>query len=179
LYLFAALAAAMALLASSFLDTRYQGFIVVAFCGVALIGIRQLRYSEFNIAGRLLFRGEFHRTVNVRLKIESVAAALDGASTEEEWWAALIQSAATLNLSAVRWTGPHGTREDRKPGAETGWSFRLPLSDSDAIELEGSATSPVGSFDLIGLGEAVQRTFRAKLASWRPLEAEKVSPVLP
>ena len=179
LYLFAALAAATALLASSFLETRYQGFIVAAFCGVALIGIRQLRYAEFGVASRLLFRGEFHRTVNVRLQVESVAAALEGASTEQEWWAALIQGTAALNLSAVRWTGPHGTRENRKPGAEAGWSFSLRLSESDAIQLEGSVTSPAGSFDLIGLGEAVQRTFRAKLPGWRPLEAEKALPVLP
>jgi UDP-GlcNAc:undecaprenyl-phosphate GlcNAc-1-phosphate transferase len=179
LYLFAALAAAMALLASSFLDTPYQGFIIVAFCGVALIGIRQLRYSEFDIAGRLLFRGEFHRTVNVRLKVESLADALEKASTEQEWWNALLEGTASLNLAMVRWTGPHGTREDRKAAGEPGWSFSLPVSDSDTIELEGGTTSAAGSFDLIGLGEAVQRTFRAKLTIWRPMATEKVSPVLP
>jgi len=32
---------------------------------------------------------------------------------------------------------------------------------------------------LIGLGEAVQRTFGAKVSSWRPMAAEKASPVLP
>jgi UDP-GlcNAc:undecaprenyl-phosphate GlcNAc-1-phosphate transferase len=179
LLLFAALAAAMALLASSFVGAPYLGFIIVAFCAVALIGIRQLRYSEFDIAGRLLFRGEFHKTVNVRLKIESVAGALERASTQEEWWAALIQGTASLDLAVVRWTGPHGMRETRKPGAEPGWSFSLPLSESDTVELEGSSTSTAGSFDLIGLGEAVQRTFGAKVSSWRPMAAEKASPVLP
>lgn len=179
LYLFGTLAAAMALLASSFLDTRYQGFIVAAFCGVALIGIRKLRYAEFDIASRLLFRGEFHRTVNVRLQVESVAAALDRASTEQEWWDALIQSTASLNLAVVRWTGPHGGRESRKPGAESAWSFSLPLSDNDAIEMEGGFASPLGSWDLVGLGETVQRTYRAKLGSWRTATAGKVSPVLP
>jgi UDP-GlcNAc:undecaprenyl-phosphate GlcNAc-1-phosphate transferase len=179
LYLFAALAAAMALLASSFLGTRYQGFIILAFCGVALIGIRQLRYLEFGIASRLLFRGEFHRTVNVRLQVESVAAALEGASSEEEWWGALIRSTSALNLTAVRWTGPHGGRENRKPGGEFSWSFSLPLSESDTIELEGGFSSSPGSLDLVGLGEAMQRTFRAKLSNWRPASAGRVSPVLP
>jgi len=179
LCLFAALAAAMALLASSFLDTRYQGFIIAAFCGVALIGIRQLRYSEFDIAGRLLFRGEFHRTVNVRLKVESVAAALEGASTEQEWWDALIQSTASLELAAVRWTGPHGRRESANPGGESAWSFSLPLSETDTIEMEGGFSASPGSLDLVGLGEAVQRTFRTKLSIWRPAHAGRVSPVLP
>lgn len=179
LYLFAALAAAMALLASSFLDTRYQGVIVVVFCGVALIGIRQLRYSEFDIAGRLLFRGEFHRTVNVRLKIESVAAAMERASTPEEWWAALIEGASSLDLTTVRWRSPHGMREKRKPGEDPAWSFSVTLSGDDTIELEGGFTASVGSFDLVGLGEAVQRTFRAKSPHRQPGTAENVSPVLP
>ena len=179
LYLFAALAAAMALLASSFLGTRYQGFIILAFCGVALIGIRQLRYLEFGIAGRLLFRGEFHRTVNVRLQVESVAAALEEASSEEDWWDALIRSTSSLDLAAVRWTGPHGRRENRKAGGESTWSFSLPLSESDTIELEGGFSSSPGSLDLVGLGEVMQRTFRAKLSNWRPAAAGRVSPVLP
>ncbi len=179
LCLSAALVAAMALLAISFLDTRYQGFIIAAFCGVALIGIRQLRYAEFDIAGRLLFRGEFHRTVNVRLKVESVAAALERTSTEQEWWDALIQSTSSLDLAAIRWTGPHGGRENRKSGGEPAWSFSLPLSENDAIELEGGFTSSAGSLDLVGLGAALQRSFRAKLSNWRPAAAERVSPVLP
>jgi UDP-GlcNAc:undecaprenyl-phosphate GlcNAc-1-phosphate transferase len=179
LYLFAALAAAMALLASSFLETRYQGFIIAAFCGVALIGIRQLRYSEFDIAGRLLFRGEFHKTVNVRLKLESVAKELDQASTEDAWWDALMQGTASLELAAIRWRGPGAMREHRQPGVDPAWSFRLPLSATDAVEFEGGFTSAVGSFDLVGLGEAVQRTFRAKLPGWQSAAAEKVSPVLP
>jgi UDP-GlcNAc:undecaprenyl-phosphate GlcNAc-1-phosphate transferase len=179
LCLFAALAATMALLASSFLDTRYHGFIIVAFCGVALIGIRQLHYSEFDIAGRLLFRGEFHRSVNVKLKVESVAAALERAATEQEWWDALIQSTSSLGLAAVRWTGPHGQREIREPGGESAWSFSLPLSDRDVIELEGGFASSAGSLDLVGFGEAVRRTFHAKLPNWRPAAAGKVSPVLP
>jgi hypothetical protein len=179
LCLFAALAAAMALLASSFLETRYQGFIIAAFCGVALIGIRQLRYLEFDIASRLLFRGGFHRTMSARLKVESVAAALERAATEQEWWDALIQGTSPLDLAAVRWTGPHGQREVRKPGGEPAWTFSLPLSDRDVIELEGGFASSAGSLDLVGLGEAVQRTFRARLASWRPAGAGEVSPVLP
>jgi UDP-GlcNAc:undecaprenyl-phosphate GlcNAc-1-phosphate transferase len=179
LYLFAALAAAMALLASSFLATHYQGFIVAAFCGVALIGIRQLRYAEFDIAGLLLLRGEFHRTVNVRLKLESVAAALELAATEQEWWDALIRSTSSLDLAAVRWTGPHGQREIRKPGGVPAWSFSLLLSERDVIELEGGLAFSAGSLDLVGLGEAVRRTFHAKLPVWRPAAAGKASPVLP
>jgi UDP-GlcNAc:undecaprenyl-phosphate GlcNAc-1-phosphate transferase len=177
LCLFAALAATMALLASSFLETRYQGFIIAAFCGVALIGIHQLRYLEFDVASRLLFG--FHRTVSVRLKVGSVAAALEKAATEREWWDALIQSTSSLGLAAVRWTGPHGQREIRRTGGEPAWSFSLPLSEQDVIELEGGFASSAGPLDLVGLGEAVRRTFQAKLAIWRPVAAGKVSPVLP
>ncbi len=179
LCLFAALAATLALLASSFLETHYQGFIILAFCGAALAGIRQLRYLEFDVASRMLFGGGFHRTVSGKLKLESVAAALEEASTEQEWWDALIRSTASLELAAVRWTGPHGERENRNPDAEKAWSFSLPLSEHDVIEMEGGFASAAGPLDLVGLGEAVRRTFSTKLANWRGTEAGKASPALP
>jgi hypothetical protein len=70
-------------------------------------------------------------------------------------------------------------REQRKDGVEPAWSFSLPLSEDDTIELEGSFPSSVGSFDLVGLGEMVQRTFRARIPGRQEPVTEKVSPVLP
>ncbi len=164
LYLFAALTAGMALLASSFLETQYQGFIILLFCGVALIGIRQLRYSEFGIVGRFLFRGELNRTVHLKLKVEALTSALNRTSTEIEWWEALANGIETLSLTAVRWIGPHGTRERRYSDASD-WSFEVPVTAEDTIELEGVfGVADAGSFGLVGLGDLIRRTLREKLA---------------
>jgi hypothetical protein len=53
------------------------------------------------------------------------------------------------------------------------------LSENDTIELEGGFPSSVGSFDLVGLGEVVQRTFRARVPGREPTVEQKASPVLP
>ena len=188
LYLFAALAAGMALLASSFLGTRYQGFIILLFCGLALIGIRQLRYSEFGIVGRFLFRGELNRTVNLKLKMETLEAALDGASSETEWWAALSNGIAALDLISVRWVGLHGARETRKSDRTADWTFRIPVTDGGSVELEGNFAAGGDSAELLTLGDLIRRTLRDKLAhpaDARPEEAQagetpaSASPVLP
>jgi len=188
LYLFAALAAGMALLASSVLETRYQGIIAVVFCGVALVGIRQLRYSEFGVAGRLLFRGEFNRTVHLKLKIESLSGALERAASESEWWGTLTTDIGALHLTGVRWTGPHGTRESRLPGTAADWCFRVPVTVDSAIELEGAFTrADGGSLELVGLAEVLRRTLRDRITASqadtpelaKAAAASDASPVLP
>ena len=54
LYLVGALAAAFALMASSKFGGTYEGAIIVLFCAAAWVGVRKLRYSEFDLGGRPL-----------------------------------------------------------------------------------------------------------------------------
>jgi UDP-GlcNAc:undecaprenyl-phosphate/decaprenyl-phosphate GlcNAc-1-phosphate transferase len=182
LYLFAALAASFALLASSF-GGHYQGLVILAFCVAAAIGIRQLRYPEFDIAGRLLFRGELQRAMNVKLKIESVAAVLESSATADDWWKTLVQSLAPLGLSVIRWTSPAGVREQLQPAAPAAWSFRVPLTGSDWVEFEG--VSPAGrepygaAFDLIGFAEVLGRTYPLNRSVVHPAAAGTIAAVLP
>jgi len=179
LYLFAALAAAFALLASSF-SGRYQGLVILAFCGTAWIGIRQLRYPEFDIAGRLLFRGEFHRAMNAKMKIESVALALERQTTIDQWWETLAQSLAPLGLAAIRLTSPAGVREQNTPAKPAVWAFRLSLGSTHVVEFEGQFPSDAPTFDLLGFAEVLCRTFPPNRATApQSAPAEKVATVAP
>jgi UDP-GlcNAc:undecaprenyl-phosphate GlcNAc-1-phosphate transferase len=170
LYLFAALAASLALLASSF-GGQYQSVVIVAFGVVALIGIRQLRYPEFDVAGRLLFRGGFQRTMNLKLKIESVASALEAATSADHWWGTLSQSVGTPGLVAIRWTSATDVREKRAAGAAPAWSFRVQLDTDNALELEGLFVANAPAFDLIGFAEILTRTFPPNRMAARPAAA--------
>jgi UDP-GlcNAc:undecaprenyl-phosphate GlcNAc-1-phosphate transferase len=162
LYLFAALAAAFALLSSSPLGGKYQGFVIAAFCLVAWIGIRQLRYSEFDIAGQFLFGGGFKRVLDGRMKLERLTSELEQTNDENGWWEALVDGAVSLGMSEIRWTGPNGTRSRTlaQPGTPS-WSFRVQVTESDVIEASGNFPDVSASFDLMGFAETVQRTFRA------------------
>jgi UDP-GlcNAc:undecaprenyl-phosphate GlcNAc-1-phosphate transferase len=161
LYLFAALTAALALLASSPLGGQYQGFVVALFCVVAWIGVRQLRYSEFDIAGHFFFGGGFKRALDSRMNLQKLLSDLERSTDPDSWWKALIDGAARLGMSEIRWIAPGGTRvETLVPGGAAAWLFRVRISETDSIEICGPFTEGAASFDLIGFAETAKRTLR-------------------
>ena len=161
LYLFAALAASLALLATSPLGGKYQGFVIASFCLAALIGVRQLRYSEFDIAGQFLFGGGFKRALDGRMKLERLSSELERSTDENSWWSALIEGAQSLGMSEIRWSGTNGTRLKilAAPGTPS-WVFRVQITETDSIEARGAFPEASASFDLMGFAETVKRTFR-------------------
>ena len=141
LYLFAALAAALALLATSPLNGMYQGGVIALFCSAAWIGIRQLRYSEFDIAGHFLFGGGFKRAVDSGLKLDRLISELERSRDEDSWWNSLVDCGADLGLTEIRWEGPHGSRvRSLSPQKESPWSFRVSVTNTDFIEIVGGLT---------------------------------------
>jgi UDP-GlcNAc:undecaprenyl-phosphate GlcNAc-1-phosphate transferase len=179
LCLFAALAAALALLGTSFLGGRYQGFVILLFCIAAWAGIQQLRYSEFDVARRLLFRGEFQRAMHGKLRMESLASALEQALTREKWWEELVQGLSTMDLVAIRWTGPQGTREKHQAGSVAAWSFRVPLPSADVIEIEGRFDTGAESFDFVAFAQLLSRTCPAQSTDGQSLVPEAAAVVIP
>jgi UDP-GlcNAc:undecaprenyl-phosphate GlcNAc-1-phosphate transferase len=170
LYLFAMLAAGFALLATSSGAGRYHWLATPAFCIAAWIGIRQLRYQELDIAGRLLFRGEFYRAMDVKTRLANLAVLLDQATSEDEWWRALVSGCRSLGLVSVQWHSGGKTRIERLlPDAPPGWCFRVSLSDSQSLlpdfgslQLEGPVSTPMEAFDLVGFGDTIRSTLAAK-----------------
>jgi len=168
LYLFAALAAALALLASSPLGGKSQVIVVVLFCVAAGIGIRQLRYWEFDIASQFLFGGGFKRALDGRLRLERLTAELERTRNEKEWWAVLVEGARGLEVREIRWIGAGGSRtETLTADAAPAWSFRASLNGTETIEVSG-AGADAASFDLLAFAEAARRTFHASRAATQP-----------
>jgi UDP-GlcNAc:undecaprenyl-phosphate GlcNAc-1-phosphate transferase len=160
LYLFAALAAALALLSISPWAGRYQGGVILLFGVAAWIGIRQLRYSEFEIAGHFLFGGGLKKALDGRMKFERLGLELAASSTPDEWWNILIEATARLHIIEIRWTRPDGTNSKLAPDAGSpSWSFRICPTETDIVEIKGSLLEPANSFDLIEFGSLIKRTF--------------------
>src|ERR1017187_5950454 len=169
LYLFAALAAALALLASSHLGGRLQVVVIVLFCVAAGIGIHQLRYWEFDIAGQFLFGGGLKRALDGRLRLERLTWELERASDEENWWSILIAGARGLGMSEIRWIGLDGERtETLAPVTAPAWTFRVSLTDVESIEVSCAVPKSSASFDLMGFAENARRTFQARRAATQP-----------
>jgi len=170
LYLFAALAAALALLASTHLSGKLQVVVIVLFCVAAGIGIRQLRYGEFDIAGQFLFGGGLKRALDGRLRLERLTTGLERARDEKSWRATLLEGARGLGMGEIRWTGPDGTRaEPLVPQmAPPAWTLRVSLTDIESFEVSGAMPDAASSFDLMGFAEVARRTFLAVRAAPQP-----------
>ncbi len=169
LYLFASLTAALALLASSHLGGKSQIVVIVLFCVVAGIGIHQLRYWEFDIAGQFLFGGGLKRALDGRLRLERLTWELERAHDEKNWWAILVEGARSLGMSEIRWIGPDGTRTEKlAPQTALAWTFRVSLTEVESIEVGGPVPDAASSFDLMGFAENTRRTFQARRAATQP-----------
>ena len=102
------------------------------------------------------------RAADAKARLDGVAAALERAGIEEEWWNGLVREGQDLGFTTLRWTGADGVREEAlRPGAPHGWSLRIPLSETETIQVEGifSAATASGDLDLSGLAEVLKRTF--------------------
>jgi len=166
LFLFAALAAALALLTISPWGGKSQIVVIVLFCAAAGIGIHQLRYWEFDIAGQFLFGGGLKRALDGRLRLERLTWELERASDEKSWWAILVEGARGLGVSEIRWIGLDGERmETLTPLAAPAWTFRVALTNVESIEVSGAARDASSSFDLMGFAENARRTFLARRAA--------------
>ncbi len=169
LYLVAGVAAGFALLLSLPGLGKYRALIVVAFFTVVWAGVRQLRYSEFDVMGGLIFKGAFRRGLERRDQIENLAADLSATKTEDDWWNVLVKLARELKWSRICWAGSHGRREQVFEDRAPAWVFSVPLSDAESVEVAGAVNPASSAFDLVGYAETVARSFAGKRRQWERL----------
>ena len=172
LYLVASLAAAFALLLSYPKIGPLHGFVIVAFCGAAYVGIRQLRYAEFQMV-RVFFQGEWQRSVDERMRLDHLKRDLEATAAEPEWWDVLVRFARESNLTRVAWSGASRRELALDPQAG-GWRFQILLDGEHYVELEGVST-PGAGLDLARICEEIQTSAAAKAAQWN--EARAGAPV--
>ena len=131
LYGCCALAAAASLMLTA-LHQKYQGFIIVLVSLVALLGLQNLGYREFSIAGKLAFDGSFRRLLNAELVLIGFEQELSDAATLEQSWEVLCRTGpqfgftgSELKLDGVVCRG--------EPGG--GWRVRIEFPGHGYINL--------------------------------------------
>jgi UDP-GlcNAc:undecaprenyl-phosphate/decaprenyl-phosphate GlcNAc-1-phosphate transferase len=176
IYLWAACGSALALLLGyPGVDPRWHWVILALFCLTTYAGIRQLRYSEFKVAARLLIRGEFQRALQGKMRIQDLADALERSPSEDEWWDKLACAARDAGWSAAQWRSRDSVRretvfEGAAPPDAPGWSFQVALGGDDAIRIDGTLQVTDSPLDLFAFAETVQRSFAARHRDWQQPE---------
>ncbi|HEY4360935.1 MAG TPA: MraY family glycosyltransferase [Bryobacteraceae bacterium] len=171
LYLWAASGSMLALLLGyRGIDPRWHWAILAAFCLTTWAGIRQLRYSEFKVAARLLMRGEFRQALQSKMRIQDLADSLERAKTEDQWWEQLSEAAREAGWAGAQWCSKDSVRREARfgdaPLSNSGWIFQVTLSGDEAVRIEGMLPFGQPPVDLLAFAEAVQHSFAARHRAW-------------
>jgi UDP-GlcNAc:undecaprenyl-phosphate GlcNAc-1-phosphate transferase len=142
LYGLCGLAAAFSLLQG--VVHSFAGALLVLFGLFILLGIQYLGYAEFDLAGRLLFGGDFQRSVSAQLDLRKFRAAVAAAGTPAGCWEVIREACAKFGFEQARLTlaGEIFEYSCDESGAPS-WTVRVPLANGDYAVLVRPFASPV------------------------------------
>ena len=110
----------------------FAGALLLLFGVFVLLGIQYLGYAEFDLAGRLLFSGEFQRSVSAQLDLRKFRASLVAAATPADCWEAIREACAKFGFEQARMCLAGEVFEYSSDESGTpGWTVRVPLSNGD------------------------------------------------
>jgi len=142
LYALCGLAAAFSLLQG--VVHSFSGALLLLFGVFVLLGIQYLGYAEFDLAGRLLFRGDFQRSVSAQLDLRKFRAALAAAGTPAGCWEVIREAGAKFGFQQVRLSLAGEIFEySSDTSGVPGWTVSVPLANGDYAVLERPFASTV------------------------------------
>lgn len=179
IYTLCGLCGALALL-QSFKNERFGAPIIILLCVGACIAIQNLGYREFEMARRVVFRGNFRRQLNAELQLSSFQDKLTAAATPGECWEVLQGAYGDFGFNEIRLKlGGHVfTHTSNGHHIANTWTARIKLSESDYLNLSREFDSEVPPIvarftDAIGrtLGPKTSEMLRAN-SPYRNLEGK-------
>ena len=175
LYLVCGIYAALSLLASLG-ENRFPGLILVLFCGVTWVGVQNLGYTEFGVAGRVLLGGSLRRVVHGQLVLKELEESIRKATGTTQCWDGVVDAARQFGFREVRARlhGQSWTMRGAEPSRPL-WLLRVPLSGGDYVQFAHALDEPLPPVVVGPLVVVLHWTLRARLdALARPLEIESL-----
>ncbi len=151
-------------LLQSLSEHRLGGLILVLFGSVTWIGVQNLGYFEFGLAGRALFGGGLRRIMDGKIALHGLDNALDKAPDEPGCWEALRKTLIDAGFTSLQ--ARLNGREYRQPGPGDSpcWQLRIPLPGGDYVNLERNFDVPVQAVIIGPLVELLYRRLPSRLA---------------
>jgi UDP-GlcNAc:undecaprenyl-phosphate GlcNAc-1-phosphate transferase len=170
LYLFAATAAALALLLIAPQLAAFRNALLVLLVAAIGVGLRELRYKEFDFFGRMLFGGELQKNLHETLRLDKLRIALKAAGSRGEWWMALAETARECGWNKLSWDSPGGLRElTLSLETDPGWTLSVPLGAMGSLQIEGGGSDR--GLDLADFADAVKQSARVVEPAFASAEA--------
>jgi UDP-GlcNAc:undecaprenyl-phosphate/decaprenyl-phosphate GlcNAc-1-phosphate transferase len=171
LYGLCGLAAAFSLLQG--VVHSFPGALILLFCVFMLLGIQYLGYAEFDLAGRLLFGGEFQRTVSAQLELRKFRIALAAATAPAGCWEVIRDTCGKFGFQQARLClagemYEYSAGESDAPG----WTMRVPLANGDYVVLARPFASSVLPMTVAPFVDLLRQTLVEKFPELAPSEAK-------
>jgi len=171
LYGLCGLAAAFSLLQG--VVHSFGGAIILLFCIFMLLGIQYLGYAEFDLAGRLLFSGEFQRTVSAQLDLRKFRATLIAAETPAECWEVIREACTKFGFQQARlWLAGEIYEYSCDEPEAPAWTLRIPLSKRDCAVLSRPFSSSVLPMVVAPFVDLLRQTLTEKFPEPAPAETD-------
>jgi UDP-GlcNAc:undecaprenyl-phosphate/decaprenyl-phosphate GlcNAc-1-phosphate transferase len=148
LYGLCGLAAAFSLLQG--VVHSFAGALLLLFGVFVLLGIQYLGYAEFDLAGRLLFSGEFQRSISAQLDLRKFRASLAVTGRPADCWE--VRLCLSTEVYEYSTDGPEVPC----------WTLRVPLANGDYVVLARPFASDVLPMAVAPFIDALRQTLVEK-----------------
>jgi UDP-GlcNAc:undecaprenyl-phosphate GlcNAc-1-phosphate transferase len=169
LYVFAGLAAGLALLLTAPQAEPFRNLLLALLAGGVFFGLRELRYKEFLYLGRMVFGGEGQQSLQAKLQLDQWRVELAATRTPEDWWKAIAAAGQRFGWIRLYWVGPLGIQESVLSQDEApGWTFLVPLGDMGSLQIDGRQEE--GGFTLSELAAVIRQSAASMERDGQPSE---------
>jgi UDP-GlcNAc:undecaprenyl-phosphate GlcNAc-1-phosphate transferase len=175
LYAVAGTAAALSLALQKADISHMGGVVLVLFCAIAWLGIRQLGYAEFGTAGRMLLAGNFQQSLDARLRVATFEQELQATTSLEECWRCILKTARTFDFVEVRLSVSGSIYQERLRDfdGDLFWTLRVPLPGIGYINFTRPHESAVLVMGVAPFVDAVRKTIAVKYLEFSARERAK------
>jgi len=169
LYVICCLGAVFSLLARAVHDSAVSGVIVLLFCAAAWIGIQYPGYTEFSLAGKMLFGGGLQRNLKEEIDLGALRKSFRKARTPAECARLVEGSAGTFGLIAthMRIAGEDFAGAANPDGSQ--WAARVAIAEGDWIDFARVPDSSAGAVLFL---DAVAASLRERIPLLDPADTQ-------
>jgi UDP-GlcNAc:undecaprenyl-phosphate/decaprenyl-phosphate GlcNAc-1-phosphate transferase len=165
IYGFCGLMAVLSLIVSA-LHNRFSGLVVILFCAVAWLGVRNLEYVEFALASRMFLGGKFRRIIDAETRLVDFEASLARAADLEECWRRIRDGSTEFGFQGVRMS-LNGTVYEVIDSSESRrlWQLRIPLEGGQYVNFFRDFLSEMNPLILSAFVSAVEKGLKGWMAA--------------
>jgi UDP-GlcNAc:undecaprenyl-phosphate GlcNAc-1-phosphate transferase len=157
LYAVCGAAAAVSLLQDMGQTQNFGGLIVVLFCAVAWLGVQNLGYTEFNIAGRFFFQRGLRRTIAAQMWLQDFERRLSTAGDLNAAWQVLSAGSRDAGFCRIRMETVGDVLDCHSQTGDYVWELRIPLRGGGNVVMYRESQAQIHPVIMTGFPEIVQR----------------------